>query len=394
MPITGYRQKFRPVATLLVCLLAPMAPATADVTAKSPIAAAAGKQVAGAGRGFVLSQAFTLGGELRGISLPAMSFEPKVLAEALDLALDGTPYVFALRSPLTGPFPAGVARVAGGDAPAVFDQLGRVLDFFWAVDGGIIAADGTREFVLSIPTAQRSESPKIRDSLVSMGASNVRLAPELDIVAFQASPRILEVAKKMLASIGQKKSLPPLQVSFGPQAAPAVLPTAVPTSIQSASPAAEAAKSSTAVSQSPAAPVAVPNPNSPPSSDQATPAASTTPAVQPASPSAAVTPSQIAAIAQERIKLMEAKRAAPASFWAIRRTDKSVEGLLKRWAQHSGWQVRYEFERIPVLSNSSVVATDFIDAVKQIQIQLVEAGYDVDLTSIGKTLRLSTGGKL
>ena len=90
---------------------------------------------------------------------------------------------------------------------------------------------------------------------------------------------------------------------------------------------------------------------------------------------------------------MDTKQAPPASFWAIRQSDKSVEGLFKRWAQQSGWSIRYEFERIPVLRNSSVVATDFVDAVKQIQIQLVEAGYDVDLTSIGKTMRISTGGK-
>lgn len=375
MAIDAYLWKGAPLGALLLCILAATSPAIAAATPAPPVSATETVP-----SGFALRQSLPLRGDVRGFSVPAMAFEPKAMAEALDLALDGSPYVFALRAPLAQPVQGGILRVPAGELSVVLDRLSQTLDFFWVAERGVIAVDGTREFVLSIPKALHGESSKIQAGIVATGATQVRLSPSMDAISFNSGPKAFEAVKQLVTSIGDRQSMPTLVITFGAQTAPVTQPAALPGS-ENPNPSS---------SGKPAAP--------PPGQS----AASSTSSEQPSIPaptsgrpgdSTALTDSQIASIAQERIKLMDTKQAPPASFWAIRQSDKSVEGLFKRWAQQSGWSIRYEFERIPVLRNSSVVATDFVDAVKQIQIQLVEAGYDVDLTSIGKTMRISTGGK-
>jgi len=81
----------------------------------------------------------------------------------------------------------------------------------------------------------------------------------------------------------------------------------------------------------------------------------------------------------------------PPKFWEISAADRTVEAVLRKWADQSDWHLRYEYNRIPVFRNSSVVATDFVDAVKKYQVRLVESGFDIDLTAIGNTMRVSPG---
>ena len=77
--------------------------------------------------------------------------------------------------------------------------------------------------------------------------------------------------------------------------------------------------------------------------------------------------------------------AAPKAF-DVQASDASVDAVIARWGKESGWDVRWDFHRIPVTKTAKVGGQDFLEAATTVHRQLVSAGYSVSMVPVGRTL--------
>lgn len=359
---------------------------------------------------FYIQQSDRIGGDVGHIDVPTMSMTGSSLSQALDLALSDRGITVVVRSPLAQDAAQKTARGVKGSLEQVLNQLSQSLNFFWVAADGVVTIDGTRSFSLVIPAAFAADRSAVEKTLSAAGATDVTPVPLDNIVTFRASPSVLLGIQQTLNASAARRSLAPVAIAFGPrphveaqakvaEQAQALAQSYAPKTMQDQSGAmAPVPAAHVAVAPMPmiAAPIVSP------SLPQAAPVVPTTQiaTVAAAAPAAQRQPivSQAPAMAgamtpTPRVESMAAAgaQAAP-KFWGINVADRTVEGVLRRWARESGWELRYEFDRIPVLRPASVIAADFLGAVKEVQLQLVEAGYDMDLAAIGSTLRVSPGG--
>jgi len=343
---------------------------------------------------FLIQHPERIGGDVSHIDVPTMSMTGASVAMALDLALADRGLTVVVRSALSEAASQQTARGAKGNLEQVLNQLSQSLDFFWVAADGVITIDGTRMFSLVVPAAFAADRANVEKTLSAAGAIDVVSVPLDNIVTFRASPSALLTIRQTLDAASTRRALGPVSIAFGPVAAPA--PVAVATALVAA-------------------------PIQPSPATQPAPAAHTAVAPMPTVPAPMFTPQDPAAAAQRSVGDVAASYTAPArkeeidrvarqiaqgagsqqsaaakaeiapKFWGINVADRTVEGVLRRWARENGWELRYEFDRIPVLRPASVIAVDFLGAVKEVQLQLVEAGYDMDLAAIGSTLRVSPG---
>lgn len=68
---------------------------------------------------------------------------------------------------------------------------------------------------------------------------------------------------------------------------------------------------------------------------------------------------------------------APGSIYELRVADGTVGEAMTRWARASGHEVVWEAPRAPLIGEAKVVATDFLDAVRQVVTSLRKAGYPI-----------------
>ncbi|WP_137922299.1 hypothetical protein [Hydrogenophaga sp. 2FB] len=368
-----------------------------------PAAFSTAQQLASSSAGYYVNEIFLVhnseetGGPVSTIEVPAMSMTPRSLTAALDLALSDKGMSVVIRAPLSQKKDDVLIKGSAGNLEKVLDQLASSLDFFWVAKDGVITIDGSRTFSLMLPKVAQDDRKNIEGSLITAGATDVRPLPLDNIILFRASPSSLESVRQVLEASSRRRGLNPMAVKFGPME-----PVAKPAIVEARTPEPVALARATPIP--PVSIVAAPTVQAPPAaqSDPAAPAAVSYPVetnvavaekpvyvekspvrIQPAI--RAVRAPLVAAPAQASSQGVEPR------FWSIGTDDRTVEGVMRRWARENGWSLRYEFERIPVLRPASVIASDFIGAAKQIQKQLVEAGYDMDLDSIGTTLRVSPG---
>ena len=338
---------------------------------------------------FTIFQTEPLGGDVSQIEVPPLSMTGASFQMAMDLALADKGLSTSIRTPLSDKTSEVAVRGVRGNLEQVLNQLGQSYDFFWMVKDGLLVVDGTRTFSLSIPSALASDRSSFEKSIAASGATEVRSLALDNIVIFRASPSALDAVRQVLEAASISRGIPSAALRFG---TPVVAQASAPVHSSPVAPAPQmAAAPSPAVIAAPVpAPVVV-----------VAPAASVpvVAAPMPVMPAVIASPALVAraqAMATGTAPLISTPAAVkPASveprFWGINVTDRTVEGVLRRWAREQGWSLRYEFDRIPVLRPASVIAGDFLGAAKQIQLQLVEAGYQMDLATIGTTLRVSTG---
>lgn len=349
---------------------------------------------------FYIQQSDRIGGDVGHIDVPTMSMTGSSLSQALDLALSDRGITVVVRSPLAQDAAQQTARGVKGSLEQVLNQLSQSLNFFWVAADGVVTIDGTRSFSLVIPAAFAADRSAVEKTLSAAGATDVTPVPLDNIVTFRASPSVLLGIQQTLNASAARRSLAPVAIAFGPRPHVEVQPPVQAQAQAQVLAQAQAQKLTQdqigAMAPVPAANVAVAPmpviaaPIVSPSLPQAAPVGPATqrqPIVNQApATAAAMTPTpRVDSVAPA------GAQAAP-KFWGINVADRTVEGVLRRWARENGWDLRYEFDRIPVLRPASVIAADFLGAVKEVQLQLVEAGYDMDLAAIGSTLRVSPGG--
>lgn len=94
-------------------------------------------------------------------------------------------------------------------------------------------------------------------------------------------------------------------------------------------------------------------------------------ATAPAPTAATASPSSVAAV--------------PKAF-DVQASDASVDAVISRWGRDSGWDVRWDFHRIPVTKAAKVGGQDFLEAAASVHRQLLNAGYSVSMVPVGRTL--------
>ena len=338
---------------------------------------------------FTIYQTEPVGGDVSQIEVPPLSMTGASFQMAMDLALADKGLSTSIRTPLSDKRSDVAVRGVRGNLEQVLNQLGQSYDFFWVVKDGLLVVDGTRTFSLSIPSALASDRGSFEKSLTASGATEVRSLALDNIVIFRASPSALDAVRQVLEATSISRGLPSAALRFGTPVV-AQAPAPVTTSAPALAPQMAASPLPAVVAMSAPAPVVV----------AAQPVAvPVVPAPMPVVPAVIASPALVAraqAMAPRAPSFSSAPAAAKQAdveprFWGINVTDRTVEGVLRRWAREQGWSLRYEFDRIPVLRPASVIAGDFLGAAKQIQLQLVEAGYQMDLATIGTTLRVSTG---
>ncbi len=325
---------------------------------------------------FTVQGADKIGGDVAAVEVPAISTTRESLGAAMDLALSDKGITTHIRTPIKSARAVGEVRGVRGNLEQVLARLSESFDFFWAVKDGLLTIDGERPFTLVATGEASTTAETLKAILTKAGARDVRASGLPNVFFFTATPSTLDEVVQVLGVASGKPAGAGVALMHGE---PIVSHTAQAQAM-AAAPAVPAAALASAIV---------------PASAQAVPAA---PNAHAAPAQAVAMEQQVAVQAPRRALLSKPVAVTPAEeiaqaerLWSVNVSDRTVEGVLRRWAAVDGWALRYEFDRIPVLRPSSVVARDFISAAKQVETQLSEAGYQLELVSIGKTLRVSPG---